>query len=90
MAEDNSIELDDVQIVEVTGRAHRDRPHTKRRRRGRRLCNCKPSLRVTTIVIFFCLVIIYSLCPPLSHTHASTRTQLGHGSQASARNGFLL
>jgi len=49
------IELDDIQVVEVTGRSHRDR----QRRSAKRGCQCNPSLRATTILIFVCIGIVY-------------------------------
>jgi len=52
---EGDIELDDIQVVEVTGRAYRDR-----RPRGKKSgCSCNPSLRATTILIFVCIGIIY-------------------------------
>jgi len=52
---DGGIELDDVQVVEVTGKAHRD----KQRRSRRGGCHWNPSLRATTILIFIVIGIIY-------------------------------
>jgi len=51
----NDIELDDIQVVDVTGKAYRDKK--ARSKRGR--CNCNPSLRATTILIFICIGIVY-------------------------------
>jgi len=52
---DSGIELDDIQVVEVTGKAYKDR----RPRSKRSGCSCNPSLRATTILIFVCIGIIY-------------------------------
>jgi len=49
------IELDDFQIVEVTGKAYRD----KQRKQKKGGCECNPSLRATTIIIFVCIGIVY-------------------------------
>jgi len=49
------IELDDYQVVEVTGKAYRD----KQRRPRKNKCECNPSLRATTIIIFVCIGIVY-------------------------------
>lgn len=54
---ENEIDLDDVEIVNVTGRAHHDRP----RKHDEGNCACKQSIRVTTIIIFICLLLVYGL-----------------------------
>lgn len=54
---ENEIDLDDVEIVNVTGRAHHDRP----RKHDEGNCACKQSIRVTTIIIFVCLLLVYGL-----------------------------
>jgi len=48
------VDLDKIQVVDVTGRAHRDK-----QRRSRRSCDCSPSLRASTILIFVCIAIVY-------------------------------
>lgn len=57
---ENEIDLDDVEIVNVTGRAHHDRP----RKHDEGNCACKQSIRVTTIIIFVCLLLVYGLHHP--------------------------
>jgi len=52
---DNDIELEDIQIVDVTGKAYRDR-QPKNKKKG---FSCDPSLRATTILIFLCIGVIY-------------------------------
>jgi len=52
---EQGIELDNIPVVEVTGKAHRDRQ--RRSRKGS--CDCSPSLRATTILIFVCIGIVY-------------------------------
>jgi len=52
---DSAVELDNIQIVEVTGKAHRDR----QRHQKKKGCHCNPSLRATTILIFVCIGIVY-------------------------------
>jgi len=52
---EGDIELDDIQVVDVTGKAYRD----KKRRSKNNSCDCSPSLRMTTILIFVCIGIVY-------------------------------
>jgi len=54
---DNSdIELDDIDVVEVTGSAHHDAVRKRPKRKG---CGCRPSLRDATLLIFLALLLIY-------------------------------
>jgi len=50
------IELDDIEIVNVTGKAHRDKP----RKRSKDNAGCwNPSLRVKILIIFFCIFLVF-------------------------------
>jgi len=51
------IELDDIQVVEVTGKAYRDRRPRNRSSHH----SCSPSLRVKTILIFLVIGLVYVL-----------------------------
>jgi len=51
----SDIELDDVQVVDVTGKAHRDRPHRSHKKK----CDCTPTLRCTSILIFVLIGAVY-------------------------------
>jgi len=53
---EGDIELDDIQVVEVTGKDHKDKTT-----RGRHGSGCSPSLRVKTILIFVVIGAIYVL-----------------------------
>jgi len=53
--EKDGIELDEVQVVNVTGRQHRDKQ--KKTKHGS--CDCGSSLRLTTIMIFVCIGAVY-------------------------------
>jgi len=57
----DDIELDEVQVVEVTGKRYRDKPRNSRRRVS---CECTSSLRLTTLLIVasIALVVIVFLC----------------------------